>query len=241
MDRQFGQQRRQVALATEQSHGLDEVQGRFAYTDIPHVHQLMYENKHPHGNMAVLVGAKERGLGASSKAPVAIVHPTLPKGDVHTTPHPYPLSAPLPGIAEAEAEAEAEAITIADDGTKVRDLMHRGLIACAPVDSVGQVARIMIDNEIPAVVVVEDDKAIGVVSQTDIVLARQGRTALEARTLPASDVMTRGCATCDADTLLSEAVSRMTGRRVHRLVVTEGGRPVGVISMTDVVRRIIGH
>jgi crotonyl-CoA carboxylase/reductase len=28
------------------------------------VHQLMYENKHPHGNMAVLVGAPEFGQGA---------------------------------------------------------------------------------------------------------------------------------------------------------------------------------
>jgi crotonyl-CoA carboxylase/reductase len=39
---------------------------------------------------------------------------------------------------------------------------------------------------------------------------------------------------------LSEAVSQMTGRRMHRLVVTEKDKPVGVISMTDVVRKIIG-
>jgi crotonyl-CoA carboxylase/reductase len=31
----------------------------------------------------------------------------------------------------------------------------------------------------------------------------------------------------------------MTGRRMHRLVVTENEQPVGVISMTDVVRKII--
>jgi crotonyl-CoA carboxylase/reductase len=53
--------------------------------------------------------------------------------------------------------------------------------------------------------------------------------------------MTPGCATCDAEMLLSEAVSLMTGRRMHRLVVTEKGQPVGVISMTDVVRKIIGE
>jgi len=28
---------------------------------------------------------------------------------------------------------------------------------------------------------------------------------------------------------------------MHRLVVTENGQPVGVISMTDVVRKIIGE
>jgi crotonyl-CoA carboxylase/reductase len=37
----------------------------FTYDEIPYVHQLMYENKHPHGNMAVLVGAPEFGLGAA--------------------------------------------------------------------------------------------------------------------------------------------------------------------------------
>ena len=37
----------------------------FPYDDVPRVHQLMYENKHPHGNMAVLVGATDFGLGVS--------------------------------------------------------------------------------------------------------------------------------------------------------------------------------
>jgi len=161
------------------------------------------------------------------------VHPTLPKGDIHTTPHPYPMSEPLPGIAEAEA------ITIADDGTKVKDLMHRGIIACAPDDTVAQVAKLMIDKEIHAVVVMDGGKATGVVSQTDLVLARQGRSPEEARVLLAGAIMTPGCATCDADMLLSEAVSLMTGRRMHRLVVTENDQPTGVISMTDVVRKLI--
>ncbi len=207
----------------------------FTYEEIPAAHQLMHDNKHPHGNMAVLVGAKDFGLGAHGKPPVAIEHPSLPKGDVHTTPHPYPMSAPLPGIAEAEA------ITIVDDGTRVKDLMNRGIIACTPGDTIGQVAKIMVDHEIHAVVVMDGGKAVGVVSQTDMVLARQGRTSEQARAMLAKDVMTLGCATCDAGILLSEAVSQMTGRRMHRLVVTENDQPVGVISMTDVVRKIIGE
>ena len=208
----------------------------FTYEELPLAHQLMHDNKHPHGNMSVLIGATEFGLGTSGKPPVAIVHPTLPKGDVHTTPHPYPMSTPLPDIAEGEA------ITIADDGSKVSDLMHRGIISCTPDDVLGTVAKIMVDKEIHAVVVMDGQgKAIGVVSQTDMVLARQGRSPQEARSMRAGDIMTPGCATCDAEMLLSDAVSLMTGRRMHRLVVTENDRPVGVISMTDVVRKIIGE
>jgi crotonyl-CoA carboxylase/reductase len=207
----------------------------FPYSDIPHVHQLMYENKHPHGNMAVLVGAKEYGLGASGQPPVTMVHPTLPKDDVHTSPAPYPMSVPLPGVAEGEP------ILIADDGTKVRDLMHRGVFSCKPDDTLGTVAMMMVDKEIHAVIVMEQGgKAIGVVSQTDMVLARQGRTAEQARAMLARDVMTPGCATCDADMLLSEAVSLLTARRMHRLVVTMNDQVAGVISLTDVVHKLIG-
>jgi crotonyl-CoA carboxylase/reductase len=206
----------------------------FVYDELPLAHQLMHDNKHPHGNMSVLIGATEFGLGASAKAPVTLVHPTLPKDDVHTSPAPYPMSAPLPSVAEAEP------ITIVDDGTKVRDLMHRGVFSCKPDDTLGTVASIMVDKEIHAVVVMEGGQAIGVVSQTDMVLARQGRTQEQARTMLAKDVMTPGCATCDADMLLSEAVSLMTSRRMHRLVVTMKGHVAGVISLTDVVHKLIG-
>ncbi len=34
----------------------------FTFEQIPHVHQLMYENRHPHGNMACLVNAPRPGL-----------------------------------------------------------------------------------------------------------------------------------------------------------------------------------
>src|SRR5438445_358651 len=37
----------------------------YAFDDIPECHQLMLENKHPYGNMAVLVNARKPGQGAS--------------------------------------------------------------------------------------------------------------------------------------------------------------------------------
>ncbi|MEM1275718.1 MAG: crotonyl-CoA carboxylase/reductase [Pseudomonadota bacterium] len=39
--------------------------GTYSFDEIGHVHQLMYENKHPYGNMACLVNATEKGRGAS--------------------------------------------------------------------------------------------------------------------------------------------------------------------------------
>jgi crotonyl-CoA carboxylase/reductase len=57
-----------------------------AFDELPLAHQLMYENKHPHGNMAILVGAPRVGLGARSPsaqgnskatAPVAPASPAV--------------------------------------------------------------------------------------------------------------------------------------------------------------------
>ena len=130
-----------------------------------------------------------------------------------------------------------------DDGTKVKDLMFLGLISCGPEDSVETVARTMIGNDIHAVVVKEEDQAIGVVSQTDIVLARQGRSADDLRAMTAREIMNPGCLTCDQDTALSDAVTTMTKMRIHRLVVTENrdgqAVPVGIVSLTDVVRKLV--
>ena len=39
----------------------------YTFEQIPHVHQLMHENKHPHGNMACLVGAPKKGLKELSR------------------------------------------------------------------------------------------------------------------------------------------------------------------------------
>ncbi len=206
----------------------------FVCDELPLAHQLMHENKHPHGNMSVLIGAPDFGLGKSAEAPAVVPEAHLPEGDVHDTPHPYPLSAPLASIG-----GDMPSVEIHDDGSIVRDQMHPGIIAVSRTDTLEHAASVMIDNDVHAVVVIDDERAVGVVSQTDIVLAKQGRTAEEARPLIVGDFMTAGCATCDAETKVSTAVSQMMRQRIHRLVVTEGDKPVGVLSMTDIVRRLV--
>jgi crotonyl-CoA carboxylase/reductase len=209
----------------------------FTFDELPLSHQLMYENKHPHGNMAVLIGATEFGTGVSGEIERLVQPVSLPEGDSYAMDQPYPMSTPSPGMIQQPLET-AE-VVIPEDGSKVGDMMHRGLISCSPNDSVEQAAVLMIKNDIHAVVVLEADQAIGVVSQTDMVLARQGRTPEEVRKLKARDIMTPGCVTCDVSTSLTQAVSTMTRLRIHRLIVTENDVPVGVISMTDVVRKTI--
>jgi len=206
----------------------------FTYDDLPVAHQLMNDNMHPHGNMAVLIGAPDFGLGVSAAVPESVPAVQMPADDVHDTPHPYPLSAPLP-----EVDAQEKDIKIVDDGSKVRERMHAGIISCSKSDDLHSAAKQMIDTDVHALVVIDGGKAVGVLSQTDIVIARQGRSLDDARQQSVSDWMTPGCATIDIDAPISEAISQMMKMRIHRLVVTENDAPVGVLSMTDIVRKVV--
>ena len=203
----------------------------FEYDELPEAHQLMYENRHPHGNMSILVGAAELGTGVTAGVPVVgAVKPPADReaAEIYARPH-----------------AEPDPDVIVEDDRPVRELMHHGVLTCGTGATVDQIATLLLDHKIHAVVVVDEaSHAVGVVSQTDLVLARQGRTPDLFRRMKAREIMTSSLVSCGLETPISEAVTTMTRLRIHRLIVldrTDGqGIPVGVVSMTDIVRSMMG-
>jgi len=191
----------------------------FGWDAIPDSHQLMYENKHPHGNMAVLVGAtaieSTDTPTRSNDAPEVFYKP----------PHPEP-----------------NGDGVVPDPTLVREVMTDSVITASPDDSLVAVAQKLVEARIHAVVVVKEEIAIGVVSETDLVLARNGRSAAHLAGLTAGAIMTPAIVSCSPDTVLTDAVTTMTRQRIHRLLVIDdaGGkrRPVGVLALSDVVKRL---
>lgn len=204
----------------------------FTWEELPLAHQLMYENRHPSGNMSILVGAPEFGLGKNVPEPAAVTAAPIAAAEISSDDEYRP---PSPAMPKPEAGAEGEM-----ERRLVREMMHYGVIACALETPVNEVARRMISYHVHAIVVTDPDGfAAGIVSQTDVVLARQGRSAEELAQLTAGDIMTAALITCTPDTTVAEAITLMTRNRIHRLVVvdTRTGKPwpVGVISMTDII------
>jgi arabinose-5-phosphate isomerase len=72
---------------------------------------------------------------------------------------------------------------------------------------------------------------IGVISDGDL---RRNMDGLMART--AGQVATRNPATVTPDLIAAQALSLMNDRKVHALLVVEGGRPVGVVRLHDCLR-----
>jgi len=207
----------------------------YTFDQIPHVHQLMHENRHPQGNMAVLVGASAFGQGASAPEPMALAHPNFGNAEPQAAARPLPPSMPLAD----EAGTEAAAGSVANDEARVRDIAVRDMSLVGPNDTVETAARVMLARNATAVVVAEEGKPVGIVSHTDVVLAGQGKSSQTVRGLAVREVMTPNPYTIDADVTLTEAVSVMCGKRVHHLVVTEGGKAIGIIATGDVMRRMV--
>ena len=125
--------------------------------------------------------------------------------------------------------------------TRVRDVLHVGVISCAPDTALDDVAALMRENAVTALVVVEGGVASGVISQTDLVNAAFVQPYMRYwRGMVARHLMTSPVVSVRPDTTLTEAVDVLRARKIHRLVVTEpvpaGERPIGILSTTDLAR-----
>jgi CBS domain-containing protein len=123
----------------------------------------------------------------------------------------------------------------------VRSVMHEGVISCAPDASLEEVARLMREERISALVVVEGGVAVGVISQTDLVNAAYVQPYLRYwRGMVARHLMNSPVISVRPDTPVAEALALLRERRIHRVVVTEPGeggeRPIGILSLTDIAR-----
>jgi predicted transcriptional regulator len=121
----------------------------------------------------------------------------------------------------------------------VRDIYHKGVILCKPDTPLQEVVRVMADTEIHAVMVAEreGEPPVGVVSHTDVI-AHYGE---DLTTIQARDVMTSSVISVPENATLGEAAKRLLESNIHRLlVVSETGKPLGILSTTDIVREIRG-
>jgi len=121
----------------------------------------------------------------------------------------------------------------------VSDIYHKGVIFCKPETPLQEVVRVMADTEIHAIMVSEQEGAppVGVVSHTDAI-AHYGEdiTSLRAR-----DVMTSNVVHISEDAAVEEAAQKLLESHIHRLLVVDrSGKPLGVVSTTDIIREMRG-
>ncbi|MCB5180864.1 CBS domain-containing protein [Streptomyces antimicrobicus] len=130
---------------------------------------------------------------------------------------------------------------------KVADLMTDEVVSVASGTAFKEVAKLLVQHDISGVPVVDDeDRVVGVVSQTDLLahpapLPRTGAqdgAPVPART--AGDLMSAPAVTVRAEEAAADAARLMTRRGIERLpVVDVEDRLVGIVTRRDLLRLFV--
>ncbi|AWH54808.1 CBS domain-containing protein [Stenotrophomonas sp. ESTM1D_MKCIP4_1] len=125
----------------------------------------------------------------------------------------------------------------------VRELLQSKKEAVITIDSedtIGAAAHKMSANKIAALVVMKDEVPVGIISEKDIVrsLADDGP---QAGRRVISTVPTTGLEGIAPEATLKQAMSLMTYSRRRHLMVTDGNRLIGILSLGDIVKNLLGE
>lgn len=112
------------------------------------------------------------------------------------------------------------------------------VVTIKPTATLAAAAKLLATRKIGALVVVEDRRVAGILSERDIVrvVSERGPAALEEEV---SRAMTRKVATCTCDETIRSIMERMTAGKFRHVPVVEEGRLIGIVSIGDVVKHRI--
>ena len=115
----------------------------------------------------------------------------------------------------------------------VRDYINHRLITIPAAASIADALIVLARNDIHGAPVEEGGKIVGIVTYTDI-----GRALSGHRDGKVTDYMTRDVIAIEGSQPMYEAVALMNKKNVGRLLVTEDGKPKGMITRVDVISRL---
>lgn len=104
-------------------------------------------------------------------------------------------------------------------------------------DTVGTAAEIMVKNEIGAVIVLEGNNPVGIITERDIV--KQVVRANDALKKPAKQQLSKPIVTARSNTTIQEAFETMLKNKIRRLPVVDDGKLIGIVTEKDLMRWVL--
>jgi len=139
------------------------------------------------------------------------------------------------------------------------DVMVRDVITVRPDTSVAEAARLLVENDISALPVIDDEGCmVGIISEADLMRREEIGTEnrrpwwLESMT-PATtlanefakshgkcvaDLMSRHIVSASEDTSLAEIAALLERHRIKRVPITKDGKVIGVVSRSNIVQAL---
>lgn len=119
----------------------------------------------------------------------------------------------------------------------IADILRRkgsAVVTIAPGDSIAQLISELAEHKVGALVVMDGDQTVGIISERDVVrhLHRDGAAVLQA---PVSELMTSDVISAAPSDSVDDIAAQMTERRIRHMPVVSGGSLAGIITIGDVV------
>ena len=120
----------------------------------------------------------------------------------------------------------------------LHDKARAGVVTVGPDDTVYDALRLMAENNVGALVVVDKGRVAGVLSERDyarkvILIGKSSReTAVE-------EIMGAPPVTVSTAATVAECMALMTGRFIRHLPVVDDGALIGVVSIGDIVKALL--
>jgi len=120
---------------------------------------------------------------------------------------------------------------------RVRDVMVTNIITVEAGATARKAAELMNRHDIGCLIVVNEDKPIGIVTERDMI-KRVLLQLRDPRRSRVSYIMSKPLIATSPDTDLRDAINLMNERRIKKLPVIDDERLLGLLSMTDIVRSL---
>jgi signal-transduction protein with cAMP-binding, CBS, and nucleotidyltransferase domain len=121
---------------------------------------------------------------------------------------------------------------------RLNDIMKKHIISVETSETVREAAQRMVEHHTSSVLVTIGSEPVGIVTKTDIIrkVTAKGISSLEVKV---SDIMSSPLITTESRTLIGDASLEMQAKNVRRLLVTENGRIVGIVSQKDLQENVL--
>jgi CBS domain-containing protein len=114
------------------------------------------------------------------------------------------------------------------------------IVVLRPASTVREAACAMNDNHVGAVLVCEEHRLVGIVTDRDLALHLASPNA-DPRETKISAIMTDVVVSCDGDATVADVVCAMRQYACRRIPIVENGRPVGIVTLDDVIAERWAH
>ncbi len=136
------------------------------------------------------------------------------------------------------AHASKESSTVAETLRSVLRSKGNQVWSVTPDSTVYDAIAAMADKHVGALLVISEGRLVGIISERDYArkVVLKGKSSKET---PVSEIMTSAVVVAAPDHSIGQCLRTMTEHRIRHLPVVDGGELVGVVSMGDLVCRVI--